>query len=82
MHNPLTPFSTFSNKEINAADLEFMQRRQSIESVIKYIVDLWKDDVDINDISVQNQVFAYYGLNDLTDQEIAEITSCVEKLLS
>lgn len=56
--------------QINAAELQFMdadtERRANIENAIAYFIDLYDDDVEINDQSIIDSVLERYGLDDLT----------------
>lgn len=55
--------------------LEIMQRDQNIQCCIAYLLDLYKDDVDINDAAVQNKVLRNYNLSDATAAELEYIST-------
>lgn len=63
----------------NAFTLEMMERRQTIDNIVQYFIDLFHDDVDINDAEVQAKVFKHYCLEDITRAEEAEIAKRVER---
>ena len=73
MFNPCNP---------NAFTMAMMERQQALDNAARYLVDLFHDDVDINDEDVQARVFKHYGLSDLTKEEEAEIVRRVEQALA
>lgn len=73
MFNPSNP-SPFT--------MAIMQRQQDIDNVVQYFIDLFHDDVDINDAEVQAKVFKHYGLTNLTQSEEAEIIRKVERSIA
>ena len=73
MFNPSNP---------NPFTMSVMQRQQDIDNAVRYFVDLYYENVDINDASIQKQVFKHYDLTDLSKAEQAEIVRRVEKALA
>ena len=45
-------------------NMAIAEHYQNVDNAIAYLVDLWKDDVDIGDREIFNKVMARYGLND------------------
>lgn len=72
----------FNPKRPNPFTMSVMQRQQEIDNAVAYFVDLYYENVDINDAIVQKQVFKHYGLTDLTKAEEAEIARRVERALA
>ena len=73
MFNPSNP---------NPFTMSVMQRQQDIDNAVRYFVDLYYENVDINDASIQKQVFKHYDLTDLSKAEQAEIVRRVEQALA
>ena len=45
-------------------NMAIAEHYQNVYNAIAYLIDLWKDDVDIGDESIFNKVMERYGLND------------------
>lgn len=45
-------------------NMAIAEHYQNVDNAIAYLVDLWKDDVDIADREIFNKVMARYSLND------------------
>ena len=78
MFDPTKPFSTFRG-EPNGADFQFMQRQESIDNAIRYLVDLHEDDVDISDPKIVKYVLKHYGISDVDTCELARIETEVKR---
>ena len=50
--------------KINPFNMAIAQHYQNVDNAIAYLIDLWRDDVDITDERVFLKVMARYGLND------------------
>ena len=72
----------FDPSNPNPFTMSVMQRQQDIDNAVRYFVDLYYENVDINDAAVQKQVFKHYDLTDLTKAEEAEIARRVEQALA
>lgn len=77
IYDPLQPLNPH-----NVAVQQYAERQFAIDNVSAYLIDLYLDDVDINDDKVQSQVLRYYDLEDLTEQEAEIIRRRVEKALN
>ena len=73
MFNPCNP---------NAFTVAMMERQQALDNAARYLVDLFHDDVDINDEDVQARVFKHYALEDLTEAEKDEICRKVDAAIA
>lgn len=76
MHNlnPLNPTAA----ELGIIDE--IERKERIENMIRYFIDLQRDDVDIDDYLIQKRVLKHYGFtfDELTAEELAEISMGIE----
>lgn len=72
----------FDPSNPNPFTMSVMQRQQDIDNAVRYFVDLYYENVDINDAAIQKQVFKHYDLTDLTKAEEAEIARRVEQALA
>lgn len=66
----------------NPFTMSIMERQQAIDNAVRYFIDLYRDDVDINDAEVQAKVFKHYSLENITESEQAEIARRVERGLA
>ena len=69
------PFSAFTHADYNPASFIIAQHYESVEGAVNYLVDLYFDDVDINDPDILKEVLERYGLDD--DGFELEITNFV-----
>ena len=81
MFNMKNPLSGLHSSQVNGATCAIMQRQVNCDNAIRKLVDLAEDDYDINNVDLQNSVFARYGLSNITRDEIEYIQRGVEKRL-
>lgn len=83
-YNPMRLFK--GGDQINAAELQLMdadtERRANIENAIAYFIDLYDDDVDINEQHIINDVLERYGLDNLTYDECHYINTKVSRAIA
>ena len=65
-------------KQVISAEQE---RRFRIHNAIAYIIDLWEDDVAIEDHKVYRDILARYGLSDITYGEERFINEAVSRAI-
>lgn len=74
MRNPL---SAFSSREPNTASYMIAQQQQNIDNAIAYLVDLWLDDVDIQEEEVFYSVLKKYKLTNISSADFDHIVQQV-----
>ena len=62
MMNFSNPFSAFTNGDRNAASFAIAEHYEARDAVVKRLVDLYKDDFDINDNDLFYSVLEQYGI--------------------
>ena len=77
MFNMRAPLSAFSSQESNAASYMIAQQQQNIDNAIAYLVDLWLDDVDIQEEEVLHSVLKKYKLTNISSADFDYIVQQV-----
>lgn len=77
MFNMRTPLSAFSSQEPNAASYMIAQQQQNIDNAIAYLVDLWLDDIDIQEEEVFYSVLKKYKLTNISSVDFDYIVQQV-----
>lgn len=77
MFNMRIPLSAFSSQEPNAASYMIAQQQQNIDNAIAYLIDLWLDDIDIQEEEVFYSVLKKYKLTNISSVDFDYIVQQV-----